>query len=943
NTVVNTGSITVPPGTTSGPKRIRVMCRYALVPAITDVCATTLSFGEVEEYTLNVCTQCASSRVPVVATVTTPPSISVSAVDSSLCGNDTTLLIANSSNAGYAYTWSPSAALNSTIGDSVMFMPTAPGTYTYYVDANDGVSGCSNRDTISVMMSAVPTVTASVDVTPICSGSSVNLAAAQPPSSAQITNGNVINTASGYPAPYGQFYGGSRHQMLILASELTAAGLSSGNLSGLAFQVTNTNASAPLTNFTIQLGSTAVTDLSAGFVTYTAYTVYTNASYAPAVGINTHTFSTPFFWDGVSNIIVETCFANYTTPPNTTFTNNASMRQIATPFVSTAYNRYDNTANICGIAHQFTASQRPNIAFIQSYGSWTYGWTPSASIATPNMQNTAATPPVTTDFIVTVTDSTSGCFSSDSVLVTVNPSPAPMLGNDTAICSNTVLPLDASSGPYTYLWSDSTTNQVLQVNVFGNYDVLVTDSVTGCTGRDTILVGINAAPSFSLGSDVSICDGNSVTFSGPSGQFDYLWNTTDTTQAINAGAGGNYELIVTDTINACFNSDTVALSVNPLPAVMLGNDTAICSMNLPYTLSGPNGNYSYNWSDASVAPSLNVNSTGTYYVTVTDNLTTCFSGDTVVVTINPSPLLSLGSDTTFCSASGPFTINATAGPYNYLWSDLSSGMSITTNTTGTYDVTVTDSITGCAAMDSITVTVNASPVVNLGSDTSMCGGTITLDAQNAGAMYVWSTTDSTQTILVSSTGNYAVDVTTAAGCSASDSVMVTIFTQPTVTFSMQNSACIDDATITLSASPVGGAFTGVGVTGNMFSPSAAGVGLQTVTYSYTDANGCFGSVDETIDVLACVGVNEPFVAAGMNIFPNPNNGSFTLTINDADYNEITVELVSVEGRVIYSDKASDVKGVYVKQLDLSTHANGIYFLRVTANGQSYIEKVVKQE
>jgi hypothetical protein len=246
-------------------------------------------------------------------------------------------------------------------------------------------------------------------------------------------------------------------------------------------------------------------------------------------------------------------------------------------------------------------------------------------------------------------------------------------------------------------------------------------------------------------------------------------------------------------------------------------------------------------------------------------------------------------------------------------------------------------------MDAINVTVNASPVVNLGNDTTLCGGTLTLDAQNPGSTYVWSTPATTQTILVSATGNYYVDVTSAAGCIATDSVMVTIFPQPTVTFSMQNSACIDDAPIVLTGSPTGGTFSGVGVAGNIFSPNIAGVGLQTVTYSYTDANGCFGSVDETIDVLACVGVNEPFVAAGMNIFPNPNNGSFTLTINDANYTEIMMELVTVEGRVIYSDKASDVTGTYVKQLDLSTHANGIYFLRVTANGQSYMQKVVKQE
>ena len=282
----------------------------------------------------------------------------------SLCGPDTTLLSVSSSNSNYVFTWSPATALNSTAGDSVMFMPTAPGNYTYYVDAVDGSSGCNNRDTLNLMMSAPPVVTASVDVTPVCSGSSVNLSGLQPPSTIQITNSNVLNSSSTYPAPYGNWYGGSRHQMLFLASELTAAGLTAGDLGGLTFQVTNTNASDPLMNFTISMGTTALTDLSAGFATYSAIQVYTNASYAPVVGTNTHTFSTPFYWDGVSNIIVETCFTNFTTYPSTSYTSNCTMRQTTTPFVSTAYNYGDNVPTICTDASTSTISQRPNVAFI---------------------------------------------------------------------------------------------------------------------------------------------------------------------------------------------------------------------------------------------------------------------------------------------------------------------------------------------------------------------------------------------------------------------------------------------------------------------------------------------------------------------------------------------------------------------------------------------------
>ncbi len=887
---------------------------------------------------------CSSSRTSVVATVTAPPTITAVSGALQLCGNDTTLLTVSSSNTNYGYTWSPATMLNTTIGDSVLFMPTTPGNYTYYVDALDGASGCTNRDTVSITMNAIPTTTASVNTTPVCAGSTINLSASQPASTVQITNNNVLNTSTTYPAPYGNWYGGSRHQMLILASELTAAGLTSGNLAGMTFQVTNTNASAALTNFTISMGSTALTDLSAGFAAISATTVYTNPSYAPTVGANTHTFSTPFFWDGSSNIIVETCFANYTTFPNTTFTNNCTMRQTTTTFVSTAYNFYDNTANICGIASTATATQRPNIGFIRSFSSWSYNWLPTLNVANPTMQNTTATPTVTTNYIVTVTDALTGCNSSDSVNVVVNPTPSPMLGADTAICSNTALTLDGSTGTnYGYLWNNAATSQTIAVSAFGNYSVIVTDTVTGCAGRDTILVGINAAPAFSLGSDVTICAGNTASFSGPTGQFHYAWSTTEITQAITTGVAASYELVVTDTINACFNSDTIALFVNPLPIINLGSDTSICSVNAPYVLVATAGGYSYNWSDLSTNDSLLVNATGSYYVSVTDIATTCYSSDTVQVTINTSPVVSLGADSTFCSASGPIVLTATAGPFDYLWSDLSTGISLSTNTTGIYNVTITDSITGCNAMDTVSIIVNASPVVNLGADTMLCGGNVILDAQNAGANYMWNTTSTTQTITASTTGNYYVDVTSGAGCLATDSIMVTINTPPVVTFTPQANACSTDPAFTLVGSPAGGTFSGPGVTGNMFTPSAAGIGAHTVTYFYTDVNGCSGSVDAIINVNACVGVTEPFIAAGMNVFPNPNNGSFTLTINDANFTEITMEIVTIEGRVLMSDKVSNVKGAYVKQFNLSTEANGIYFLKVTANGQTYMQKVVKND
>lgn len=938
STALNSGVITIPAATAPGPKRMRVMCRFATLPTTTDYCVTSASFGETEEYTVMVSMLCASTRTAVTGVVTPPPAVTVTPGSTQLCGSDSTLIVAASANTGYTYTWGPATYLNTTSGDSVMFAPTTPGNYSYTMTAVDAALGCTVLDTINISSSLRPSFTLSTTDDSVCYGGPTQLNVAMPSSVVQVTNSNVLNTTTTYPAPYGNWYGGARHQMLILASELTSAGLTAGYIGGMQFQITNIGTSAPLQNFTIEMMPTAATSITT-FQTGSFQTVYTNALYTPFVGVNTHNFSTPFYWDGVSNVIVQTCFNNLT------FTQNCVFRQTATAFTSTVYYRNDNEPGVCSNT-LVTASiaQRPNIAFLRSYASLAYSWTPAATLSAPTSDTTMAYPTATTMYYMTVTDTITGCSKTDSIQIVVLPTPMPNFGADTIICSNQPLTLDGTSGPYTYLWQDNSTNQTYSANVFGTYDVLVTDTTNGCTGTDTILVGVNAAPAFSLGSDVTVCAGTQVTFSGPSGQYSYDWNTLDSTVTITTGTAGSYDLMVTDTISGCFESDTVVLNVNPLPAVALGSDSTLCSINAPVILAAPAGNYTYLWSDMSTNDSLSVNASGTYYVTVTDTATTCFNGDTIMITVNTTPSVTLGNDSTQCG--GNFTLTAPAGPYNYLWSDMSTGNTLLVSGTGSYNLTVTDSVTGCANSDTVNLTINAVPVVNLGADTSLCGGSLTLDAGfTTDGSYLWNDMSNAQTLVASASGQYYVAVTdTLTGCNASDSVNVTINTPPTVTFSIaQDTICTTDASLTLSGSPAGGTFSGPGVTGTTFNPATAGVGTHSITYDYTDANGCLGSVSDVIIVDPCVGVEESFQFAGMNVYPNPNNGMFTLTIGNANFVEMSVEIVTVDGKVIYSDMASNVQGTYVKDLNLTTYANGIYFLRVTADGQSFMQKVVKND
>ena len=168
-----------------------------------------------------------------------------------------------------------------------------------------------------------------------------------------IGTGTTQNSSTNYPCPYGNYYKGVREQMLILASELTAAGASAGTISALGFSVSSP-AGSPLTGFTISLGNTTVSSLSS-FITSGLTQVYTTTSYTSTPGWNMHTFSTNFIWDGISNLLVETCF------DNTDYTSNAVMNQTTTSFISTL-DYHSDAGGVCSTSgYEVSYSQRPNM------------------------------------------------------------------------------------------------------------------------------------------------------------------------------------------------------------------------------------------------------------------------------------------------------------------------------------------------------------------------------------------------------------------------------------------------------------------------------------------------------------------------------------------------------------------------------------------------------
>ena len=307
--------------------------------------------------------------------------------------------------------------------------------------------------------------TATTDADTIALGSTVGLNAIM--SNTPITMSGTNNVSStGYPSPYNTSYWGNKEQFLYKAAELTAKGFVAGKITELGLEVGSVTTTLPLTNYTISMGHTNNTAMF-GFVTSGMAPVYMNPSYTVLPNqVNTHAFQTPFVWDGVSNIVIETCFNNAA--------NNGSQAiyYSTTTNVSCVYS-YANAATVClSPTNVYTSANRPNFIISQAMPA-TYAWTSSANggLQSTNIINPDAIPSGTPGMYSYVLAAiNAGCIWTDTVDVRVITAVRPSAGfrTDTtgfAGFSPTTLNIINSASNYPNTWNYTVTpNTYIYVN-----------------------------------------------------------------------------------------------------------------------------------------------------------------------------------------------------------------------------------------------------------------------------------------------------------------------------------------------------------------------------------------------------------------------------------------------------------------------------------------------
>ena len=581
-----------------------------------------------------------------------------------------------------------------------------------------------------------------------------------------------------------------------------------------------------------------------------------------------------------------------------------------------------------------------NTATLTASGSsGTLTWYNSATGGTPLGTGSSFTTPVLTTVgpdTFWVAGVSGGCNSPYiPVIVNVAGSVSVNLGADTTVCGN-AFTLDAGNAGSTYLWSTGAGSQQLAVTQSGNYSVTVLTPL-GCIGNDNIVVTLNTPPSYTLGNDTSSCSSNVVLDAG-SGYVSYAWSTGGTNQNETISSNDTVAVTVVDA-NGCVLTDTIEVTLSPAPSVNLGPDIVQCGGTA--TLDAGNPGSLYFWSNSTSSQTTTVSTSGIYAVNVLTQAG-CSGMDTIQVTINNQPVVNLGPDTSICLAT--VILDAGNPGSTYAWSTSATSQSVTVGS-GTYSVTATDP-SGCADSDTITVTTNVPPVITATpATTSICSGTPTTLTATGGVTYLWSNnqTGSSTTVSPTTTTSYYVTGTDANGCQASDVVIVNVLPATTAQFTYTLSGVTAQFTNQSSgAVTYSWNFGDSSPTSSLQNPSHVYTqnGVYTVTLTVTGPCGT-STYTQTITITQ-VGIVDADLANTLSIYPNPNDGVFTVSFEFANAKDVRVDLTDVTGRIISSEERYGITS-YRNEVGSTDLSNGVYFVRITTVDGSAVQKIVVQK
>lgn len=456
-----------------------------------------------------------------------------------------------------------------------------------------------------------------------------------------------------------------------------------------------------------------------------------------------------------------------------------------------------------------------------------YAWTSipagfSSTVSDPQITSYQLS---TTTYILKETNPT-GCSTTDSVNITVHSLPVANPGSNATIClgNGYTLGAAADSGSI-YYWKSNPAKYTYSVSdpvVYPTENTmyyLTETNIYGCPKTDSVMVNVNPVPIADAGGNATVCSGAGAHLGtlmyvgdnyqwksnppGLSAQSPELWVYPD----INT----KYILTVSNKYG-CTSTDSVLVTVNKTPLAKTGHDTTICngSSDSLGTIPALGSNYywysstqSQIWTTSSIIVSPDQNTV--YYLIENVAATGCTKMDSVLINVLPSPAsIHAGTSESVCMGTKIKLGSAAISGISYSWVSLPPGFVSSASDTSfipkqTFTYFLTESnYNGCSKKDSVTITVHPDAVANVGLVSRLCrGSSIVIGSSSLpGSKYAWTSVPAgyksslaDPTVSPDTTTLYKLKVTTAFGCTATDSITVTVAPSPVASPGKNQTVC----------------------------------------------------------------------------------------------------------------------------------------------------------
>ncbi len=820
-------------------------------------------------------------------------------VDISVCEKENQAINITNAVAGAAYLWiGPNGFSSSNANPTIGNIPLS-GTGDYIITGT--LNGCITKDTVAITVKPLPANLATSSNTPVCSGQTLNLT----------TSSTTSNVSWSWEGPFSFSSSVQNPARPFMNISYGGRYIATATLNGCSIKDT--------VNVMVTQGPTTV-----------IATVNTPVCNNDTIKLMAASTAASFSWTGPNGFT-----SNLQNPAIP----HAGASQAGDYIVSASLNgcTVKDTVSVAILIAGFAVTATSNSpvcdnnTFSMNASSTipatSFSWTgPNGFTASGSTTSLSSIHPVNAgDYIVTGTNA--GCSAKDTVTLTVTPLPGkPVISGNSILCTTDTLRLLANSATsgVSYSWAgpNSFTSSLQNPSINNPAltaagDYIVTVSINGCSAKDTETVTITQSPAVLATNNSPVCNGANVSllatsdpgvaysWTGPNGYISFLQNPVIT----NAGNTNIGDYIVSATINGCKGKDTTTLSIKPNPVtpavasntpVCIGNALNLTASSTPgstYSWTGPNS-FTSSLQNPSIS-NVTANHAGTYNVTAVLNGCSSTAATTTVV-INPRPFINIfptPSDSICSGASVTFTAVAanTGTGVTYKWTKNSNTSILSTANSYTTSTLSNNDIIRCEM-----------------TDPSKCGSAFS-DTSNE------------------------IKMTVLPWLAPS----VSIISNPTTPLAPYQ-------LVTFTATPVNGGNNPkyqwqrnssdvIGATSNVWGTQqlSDNDNIRVILTSSYKCPQPAKDTSNTIRVAVLTGVNNVDGASSIQLYPNPNNGSFTIKGNIYTNKEVDIKITNAVGQLVYSNNALPQNQELNQQVNLPELANGTYQLTITTENNKY--------